>query len=113
MRKNLFIILGIVLIILGAAVSYFAGFDLAEVTGFAVSMFGAGVAASGFWSKRKKTGALSVITLACIAGGSFILGFGGFVESTVTTIIASVAGIAAIIAGIVTGVISGKEAKTS
>ena len=87
MKNKILIIIGVVLIVAGAALSYFAGFAMADVTGFAVSMFGAGVAAAGFWEKRKKTDVLSILTVVCIGVGAFLLGFGGFVESTMTTII--------------------------
>lgn len=109
MKNKILIIIGVILIVVGAALSYFAGFAMADVTGFAVSMFGAGVACAGFWEKRKKTDVLSILTVVCIGVGAFMLGFGGFVESTMTTIITGVLGLIAIIAGIVTGFISIKD----
>ena len=113
MKKNLFVILGILLIIAGAAVSIFAGFNGSDVVGFAVSMFGAGVAASEFWNKRDKDKkALSIVTIIGIAGGIFILGFSGFKEAAVSTIIQSVIGIGLLIAGVIAGVAASDSAQT-
>ena len=109
MKKNWFCIVGILLVVVGAVLSYFAQFPLSDVTGFAVSMFGAGIAAASFWSKKTKVSVFSVATIVCLGVGAFMLGFGGFAETTMTTIISSVIGIVAIIAGIITGVISTKD----
>ena len=106
MKKNIFIIIGLILIVGGAAISYFAGFPMADVTGFAASMFGAGAVAAGFWEKRTKTDVFSILTVACIGVGAFLLGFGGFVESTMTTIITGVIGLVGIIAGLIVGFIN-------
>ena len=113
MKKNWFTIIVLVLIVAGAAVSYFAKFAQADVAGFAVSMFGAGLAAAGFWNKREKTDVLSVVTVICLGSGAFLLGFGGFAESTMTTIISGVIGLVAIIAGIITGLVPAKKPEES
>jgi peptidoglycan/LPS O-acetylase OafA/YrhL len=109
MKKNWFTIVGIILVAAGAVLSYFGRFALADVTGFAVSMFGAGVAAAGFWDKRTKTDVFSILTIVLLGFGGFLLGFGGFVESTMTTVITGIVGIVAVIAGVVTGIVSGKK----
>ena len=111
MKKNWFIIAGVILVIVGAAVSYFGKFPLAEVIGLASSMFGAGAVAAGFWSKREKTDVLSISTIVCVGAGAFLLGFGGFVEDTMATIITGVIGLVAIVAGLITGVVSASKAK--
>lgn len=111
MKKNWFVIIGVILVVAGAAVSHFAKFPQAEVIGLASTMFGAGAVAAGFWDKREKTDALSVSTIICVAAGAFLLGFGGFVESTMTTIITGVIGLVAIIAGLITGIVSATKAK--
>lgn len=109
MKKNWLIIAGIILVVAGAALSYFAKFPQAETLGFAGSMFGAGLAAAGFWGKREKTNALSIITIICLGAGAFMLGFGGFAESTMTTIITGVIGFVVIIAGIIVGFLPEKK----
>lgn len=114
MKKKILLIVGLIFILIGAAISYFAGFELADVTGLAVTMFGAGVAVASFWEKRdttKKTW-LSVLGLVFISIGAFLLGFGGFVEATMTSIITGVFGLAAIIAGIIVTVISSKSSNS-
>lgn len=112
MRKNLLTIIGIVIVVAGAAVSTFANFPLADITGLASVMFGAGLACAAIWNKRDKEKALwmSVLSIVLVAGGAFLLGFCGFAESTMTTIITSVAGLVAIILGLVIQGIKAKKA---
>ena len=102
MRKNLLTIIGIVIVVAGAAVSTFAKFPLADITGLASVMFGAGLACAATWSKRDKEKPvwMSVLSIVLVAGGAFLLGFCGFAESTMTTIITSVAGLVAILLGL-------------
>lgn len=112
MKKNFLVIIGILLIVAGCVFSYFANFPMADATGFAVTMFGAGLAAATMWGKRDKTKKtwLSVLALALVGVGAFILGFAGFAENTMTTIISSVFGLIAIIAGlIISGINSAKS----
>lgn len=112
MRKNLLTIIGIVLVVAGAAISTFANFPLADVTGLASVMFGAGLACATIWGKRDKEKPtwMSVLSIVLVAGGAFVLGFCGFAESTMTTVITSVAGLAAIIIGLIVQGIKAKKA---
>lgn len=102
MNKKLLLIVGIVLVIVGCVASYLADFKLADVTGFAVTMFGAGLACVSLLEKgsEEKPWYLSVIGVACIGVGAFLLGFGGMAENTMTMIISSVTGVVAVIVGI-------------
>ena len=107
MKKNFLIVIGL----LGVFIAYCANFALADITGFAVTVFGVGVATANLWGKRapeKKTW-LSVTSVVLIAAGSFILGFGGFSENTMTAIISSVMGFVAIIAGLILGYLQAKK----
>lgn len=111
MKKNYLLVIGLLLVVAGVVIAYCANFALADITGFAVTVFGAGVATANLWDKRdpeKKTW-LSVTSVVLIAAGSFILGFGGFSENTMTTIISSVMGFVAIIAGLITGYLQAKN----
>lgn len=103
MNKKILLIVGIILIVVGCVVSYLADFQLADVTGFAVTMFGAGLASSSLWEKRNpdKSKFVAVGSIFAIGVGAFLLGFAGFAESTMTMIISSVTGIVAVIVGII------------
>ena len=119
MKKNFFspvwlnmtIHMAIILIIAGVVVSYLGNFALADISGFAVTMFGAGLAAATLWGKRDTAKKLwvSVVGLVLIGAGAFALGFLGFAENTMTMIISSVFGIVAIIAGLIVTAIQGKK----
>lgn len=103
MKKNFLLILGVILVIAGVVFSYLANFSLADASGFAVTMFGAGLAAATLWGKKsdKVKTWVSVLSVVLMGAGAFVLGFGGFAENTMTMIISSVFGLVAIIAGLI------------
>lgn len=82
MKKNIFLIIGLLMVVAGVAIAYFAKFELADMTGFALTMFGA-----------------------------YLLGFGGFSKETMTTVITMVFGLVGIIAGLIIAAIQSKNAK--
>lgn len=111
MKKNWMTIVGVLLIVVGACISYFAKWELADVSGFAVTMFGAGLATANLWNKRNPESKtwLCVLSLVLVGVGAFIIGFGGSIaESLVTTIISSVFGFIAIIAGLIVSAVANK-----
>ena len=55
MKKNWISVLGILFIVIGTVVSYFAKWELADISGFAVTMFGAGLMVANLWNKRSET----------------------------------------------------------
>ena len=114
MKKNWLTIIGILMIVAGTAISYFAKWALADVTGFAVIMFGAGLATANMWNKRNKEAKTwaSILSLVLVGLGAFVAGFGGIIsESLVTTIISSVFGLVAIIAGLFITAMQAKNQK--
>jgi peptidoglycan/LPS O-acetylase OafA/YrhL len=113
MKKNIFLIIGIIVLIVGVVVSYFGGFAMADDAGFAMTMFGAGLIASQLWDGRDKSKPtwLSVVSIACIAVGAFLLGFLHFDKESMGTIISTVFGLAAIIGGLIIGFFQTKQLK--
>ena len=112
MKKNWLTIIGILFIVVGTVISYFAKWELADVSGFAVTMFGAGLATANLWNKRDKTAKtwMSVLSLVLVGLGAFVVGFGGVIaESLVTTIISSVFGFVVIIAGLIVSAVANKS----
>lgn len=109
MKKNLLSIIGILFIGIGAVVCYFAKWEVADMLGFASTMFGAGLACSNLWGKRDKNAktGLAILSLALIGAGAFIIGFGGVLSETLmTTVITSVAGFVAIVAGLIVSAVA-------
>lgn len=111
MRKNILLVIGIVLVVAGCILGTFANFPASDIVGFAVTMFGAGIASWQMWSKRDKSKQtwLSVLSIVLVAAGAFLLGFGGFSKDTMTMIITAVCGLVAVIAGLIA---SGVQRKT-
>lgn len=102
-RNSLFTVAGIILVVIGAVVANFSGFALAEVTGLAVAMYGAGLACQSFIAKAKNPKSWkTVASVACMGLGGFALGAGGLVsQDTTGQVISAAFGIASIIAGLI------------
>ena len=114
MKTKLFLIVSIALIVIGAVISYFAKFPLAQMSGFAVTMFGAGLAVGKLWNDRDKTAKswLIILSMVLVGLGAFFAGLTGVItETQVTDIIGYVISLILIIAGIVTSAISNKAVK--
>ena len=112
MINKLFLIVSIAFIIIGAIIGYFAKFPLAQMSGFAVTMFGAGLAVGKFWNDRDKTAKsqLVILSMVLVGLGAFVAGLTGVItEAQVTAIIRYVFSL--IIAGIITSVIANKATK--
>ena len=112
MKKNWLTVIGILFVVVGVAISYFAKWELADVSGFASVMFGAGLVCSNLWNKRDTTAKtwMAVLSLVLVGVGAFIAGFGGVIaESMVATIISSVFGFVAIIAGLIISAVANKN----
>lgn len=111
MKNKLFLIVSFAFIILGAIISYFAKLPLAQVSGFAVTMFGAGLAVGKLWNDRDKTAKswLVILSMVLVGIGAFIAGLTGVItEVQVTAIIGYVFSLILIIAGVITSVIANK-----
>ena len=114
MKNKLFLIVSIALIIIGAIISYFAKFPPTQMSGFAVTMFGAGLAVGKLWNDRDKTAKswMVILSMVPVGLGAFVAGLTGVItEAQVTAIIGYVFSLILIIAGIVTSVIANKAVK--
>ena len=96
-------------------ISNFAKFPLADVLGYAITMFGAGLAVAGMYEKRDPAVKTWVVWLSIILVGlgAFVLGFAGVAEDTVKTIITAVFGLVVIIAGLIVPVAIPKNKKAN
>ena len=113
MKKNIFLIIGLLMVVAGVAIAYFAKFELAGMTGFALTMFGAGIATSQLWQKRDKTQKtwLAFLAVSLVGIGAYLLGFGEFSKETMTTVMTMVFGLVGIIAGLIIAAVQSKNAK--
>ena len=117
MKNKLFLIVSIAFIIIGAIIGYFAKFPLAQMSGFAVTMFGAGLAVGKLWNDRDKTAKnwMVILSMVLVGLGAFVAGLTGLTgvitEAQITAIIGYVFSLILIIAGIVTSVIANKAIK--
>ena len=113
MKKNILLILGLIMVVAGVAIAYFAKFELADLTGFAITMFGAGLATSQLWQKRDKTQKtwLAIVSIFLIGVGAFLLGFGQFSKESMVTVMTTVFGLVAIIGGLIVSAIQAKNVK--
>ena len=114
-KKRVLLIIGLIVLIAGVIISNFAKFPLADVLGYAITMFGAGLAVAGMYEKRDPTVKTWVVWLSIILVGlgAFVLGFAGVAEDTVKTIITAVFGLVVIIAGLIVPVVIPKNKKAN
>ena len=117
MNKKLFaVIISLSLIAVGCAISYFAQFDGAKIAGFAVTMFGAGLAVNQLWNERKPEAKtwLVVLGIALIRLGSFIAGlFAVMSVEQIKTYVGLIFAVILFIAGLVTVYAGNRKPKTS
>lgn len=114
MKGKLLTIFSLILIVAGTVAGYFAVNDVAQLSAFAVTMFGAGLAVANMWKNRKEGAKtwLVVLALVFLGLGSFLAGLtGALSEKTVTTVIGYTISLVAIIAGIVTTAVANAVAK--
>lgn len=116
MNKKLFAtIISLSLIAVGCAISYFAQFDAGKITGFAVTMFGAGLAVNQLWNGRKPEAKswLVITGIALVGIGSFIAGLFMVMDiEQIKTYVGLIFAVILFIAGLVVTAIANKKAKT-
>lgn len=103
MNKKLILIIGVVLVCLGVIIAQFSDVSTVEICGFAVTVMGAAVMADKIIDKAApKDRVKTVISIISVFVGSVLLAFAGVSESTLTELIAGVAGLVLLIIGIIT-----------
>lgn len=112
MTKKIGTVIGLVLVAAGAVAMWFCKIPAAEIGAFAVTMFGAGLACANLYNGAEKKNWLTIVGIAAVGIGAFVLGFFGLITSeTMASIISMVIGIVVIIAGIVSVAVSTKTTK--
>lgn len=114
MKNNIFLIVSVATILLGSAISYFAGIPEVQLIGFAVTMLGAGLLVANIWKERKPTSKswLIVVSLILVGVGAFIAGITGVLsEEQVKSIIGYTLALIMLIAGIIVQAIANKTPK--
>lgn len=112
MTKKVGTIVGLVLVAAGAIAMWFCKIPMAEIVAFAVTMFGAGLACANLYSGAEKKNWLTIVGIAAVGLGAFVLGFFGLVTSdTMASVISMVLGIVVIIAGIIGTALGSKIAE--
>ena len=106
--KNIFKILGLVLIIAGSALAYFTTVPIAEYSGIAVAALGLALAIVGVLNKTEKKTWKEYVAVICFAVGGLFCGFAGFSEALMTQVITAVFGVVALIAGLIVSFVKPK-----
>ena len=116
-NKKLFaILISLSFIAVGCAISYFAQFDGAKIAGFAVTMFGAGLAVNQLWNERKPEAKtwLVVLGISLVGIGSFVAGlFAVMSIEQIKTYVGLIFAVIVFIAGLVVTYLGNKKPKAS
>ena len=102
-KKKIAFIIGIIMVIGGIIIGCFS-FPGAELTSFAMSLFGAGALCATLWKDRNKEvpSWLSIVALVMVGAGAFLIGFLGLLEMEVfNKLIGYVIAIVMIIIGVI------------
>lgn len=114
MKNKLFLIASIICIVGGAVLSYFAKIPEAQLLGFAVTMFGAGLMVANIWKEKKPEAnkVIIIISLALVGVGAFLAGITGVLsEDQVKTLIGYTVAFVLLIAGLITSIVANARAK--
>ena len=109
--KNIFIYIGIAIIVAATIVSQFTGIEVAawiELSGFAVGLAACIV---GIVNKAEKKDWKLYFSIAGIVIGTVLLVFADIAQSTIATLISLVAGIVVLIISLLPALIKKKEKK--
>lgn len=101
MKSKLFFIIGLVLLIVGAGLGYFASIPVVEITGLAVTSLGLALTIVSIVKKTEKKDWKLYTSIVGVVVGSFILGLMGVTEDKIKALIAAVIGIIVIIVSVI------------
>ena len=114
MVNKLLTVIGLALIVAGAAVAAVTGYQLTQLTGLAVTMFGAGLAVNQLWNSKKEGAKtwLVIMGIALVGLGSFIAGLFLLMDiEQIKTFIGFIFAVIVFIAGLVVTYIGNKMKK--
>lgn len=105
MNKKLFaLVICLVMIAVGCAITYFAQTDIGKTAGFAVTMLCAGMAVNQMWKERKPEAKpwLVILGIILVGAGSFVAGvFMLMTEAQIEAYIGMIVAVILFIAGLV------------
>lgn len=107
--KQIFIWIGLALVVIGAAIGAFLGIPAATWIELAGCAVGLAICVISIVKSTEKKDWKLYVALSAIVVGTILLIFGGMAESTITTIITSVIGLVLLIIGIIPAIIKKKE----
>jgi hypothetical protein len=107
--KQIFIWIGLALVVIGAAIGAFLGIPAATWIELAACAVGLATCVISIVKSAEKKDWKLYVALFAIVIGTILLIFGGMAESTITTIITSVIGLVLLIIGIIPAIIKKKE----
>ena len=105
MNKTFKIIM-VILMVIGAIVSYFSDIPLVDYISLAVEFGSAGALCANIRNKSEKKDWKVNVSMICIGISSFCLGFIGVTTDVMSQVITAVVGLLALILGLVLGKVS-------
>lgn len=108
MKKNLFVWIGIILIIVGAILSAFT--DIAnDIPGLAASAFGLGALIVSVYQKSEQKGVKVLFAIICIVLGAIACAIAGLSQEVTLQIITGVIGLVLLLIGILSVFVTKKK----
>lgn len=101
MNKKVLFIIGLILLIAGCVMSYFAEIPQLTVVAIAGEALGMALTIAAAYNEAEKKTWKTYLTLICIPVGALLLGFAGMAKDTMVLLITSVIGLVVLIAGLI------------
>lgn len=108
MKTKLLTIIGIVLMIIGAILTYFAKMPLEIAIGIVSSAVGLGLIISAAYIKAEKKDWKLLLTIVCLATGGLLVGLAGMAKETATSLVSAIVGLVVMIAGLIPSILARK-----
>lgn len=109
MKNKILYIIGLVLMVAGAVLSYFAKVPLETAGGIVASAVGLGLIIAAAYTKAEKKDWKLLLTIICLAVGGLLVGLGGMAKDTAVSLITAVVGVVVMIAGLIPTLVAPKK----
>lgn len=109
-KKNIFMLIGVLVVIASCAFGYFT--DVANnIPTLIGTAFGLGMEIVAVWAKSTKRNWMVITAIVCAVAGGLCCAFAGVAETTLTTLVTAVLGLVALLASLFVGFMAIKQNK--
>ncbi|MBQ0165530.1 MAG: hypothetical protein KBT02_00295 [Treponema sp.] len=109
MKNKILYIIGLVLMVVGAVLSYFAKVPLETAGGIVASAVGLGLVIAAAYIKAEKKDWKLLVTIICLGVGGFLVGLGGMAKEAAVSLVSAIVGVVIMIIGLIPTLVAQKK----